>query len=205
MVPTALVRPSLKTSFWSQCRYSGVLMKRKWTEALSPVRRQSLFMVRMVAVCLMLPQWTVVTEREWPSYSWLECFRVTRWILWGLALARLLSATIRFKGISRRCHSPMAWYLGDIVVGWCRTRISASNSQVACGISFGDTITMPFLIDERLIWDTERERTNKNSRSRSEKWGSGGWWSQTQIRDRTTYTHMPGFACIIKPIIMLGN
>lgn len=58
MVPTALVRPSLNTSLWSQCRYSGVLMKRKWTEALSPVRRQSLFMDRMVAVCLMLPQCT---------------------------------------------------------------------------------------------------------------------------------------------------
>lgn len=58
MVPTALVRPSLNTSLWSQCRYSGVLMKRKWTEALSPVRKQSLFMDKMVAVCLMLPQWT---------------------------------------------------------------------------------------------------------------------------------------------------
>lgn len=64
MVPTALVRPSLNTSFWSQCRYSGVLMKRKWTVALSPVRKQSLFMVRMVAVCLMLPQWTGEMERE---------------------------------------------------------------------------------------------------------------------------------------------
>lgn len=58
MVPTALVRPSLNTSLWSQCRYSGVLMNRKWTEALSPVRKQSLFMDKMVAVCLMLPQWT---------------------------------------------------------------------------------------------------------------------------------------------------
>lgn len=58
MVPTALVRPSLNTSLWSQCRYSGVLMKRKWTEALSPVRKQSLFIDKMVAVCLMLPQWT---------------------------------------------------------------------------------------------------------------------------------------------------
>lgn len=45
----------------------------------------------------------------------------------------------------------MAWYLGEIVVGWCNTKISASNSQVACGISFGETITMPFLIEERLI------------------------------------------------------
>lgn len=63
MVPTALVRPSLNTSFWSQCRYSGVLMKRKWTRALSPVLRQDLFMDRMVAVCLMLPQWTGIIER----------------------------------------------------------------------------------------------------------------------------------------------
>lgn len=59
MVPTALVRPSLNTSLWSQCKYSGVLMKRKWTEALSPVRKQSLFIDKMVAVCLMLPQWTM--------------------------------------------------------------------------------------------------------------------------------------------------
>lgn len=58
MVPTALVRPSRNTSRWSMCRYSGVLMKRKWTVALSPVRRQSLSMLRMVAVCLMLPQCT---------------------------------------------------------------------------------------------------------------------------------------------------
>lgn len=65
MVPTALVRPSLNTSFWSQCKYSGVLMKRKWTEALSPVRRQSLFMDKMVAVCRMLPQWTEGTEALW--------------------------------------------------------------------------------------------------------------------------------------------
>lgn len=53
-------------------------------------------------------------------------------------------------------HWPMAWYLGDIVVGWCNTKISASNSQVAWGISFGETITMPFLIVERLIWDDEK-------------------------------------------------
>lgn len=37
-------------------------MKRKWTDALSPVRRQSLFMDRMVAVCRMLPQWTERTD-----------------------------------------------------------------------------------------------------------------------------------------------
>lgn len=65
MVPTALVRPSLNTSLWSQCRYSGVLMKRKWTEALSPVRRQSLFMDKMVAVCRMLPQWTEDRKGDW--------------------------------------------------------------------------------------------------------------------------------------------
>lgn len=62
MVPTALVLPSLKTSLCSVCRYSGVLMKRKCTVALSPVRRQSLFMVKMVAVCLMLPQCTGETD-----------------------------------------------------------------------------------------------------------------------------------------------
>lgn len=59
MVPTALVRPSRKTSRWSMCRYSGVLMKRKCTVALSPVRRQSLSILRIVAVWRMLPQCTV--------------------------------------------------------------------------------------------------------------------------------------------------
>lgn len=55
-------------------------------------------------------------------------------------------------------HPPMAWYRGDIVVGWCRTRISASNSQVASGHSFGDTITIPFLMDERLICTAGKKR-----------------------------------------------
>lgn len=64
MVPTALVRPSRNTSRWSMCRYSGVLMKRKCTVALSPVRRQSLSMLRMVAVCLMLPQCTAKGPRR---------------------------------------------------------------------------------------------------------------------------------------------
>lgn len=63
MVPTALVRPSRNTSRWSMCRYSGVLMKRKCTVALSPVRRQSLSILRMVAVCLMLPQCTAKGAR----------------------------------------------------------------------------------------------------------------------------------------------
>lgn len=38
-------------------------MKRKCTVALSPVRRQSLSMLRMVAVCLMLPQCTAKRAR----------------------------------------------------------------------------------------------------------------------------------------------
>lgn len=45
----------------------------------------------------------------------------------------------------------MAWYRGLIVVGWWRTRISASNSQEAWGFRRGETITMPFRMDERLI------------------------------------------------------
>lgn len=52
---------------------------------------------------------------------------------------------------------PIAWYLGDIVVGWCSTRISASNSQQACGLRRGDTITIPFLIDERLTFFRAKE------------------------------------------------
>ena len=66
----------------------------------------------------------------------------------------------------------MAWYLGDIVVGWCSTKISASNSHVAWGISFGETITMPFLIDERLIWENRgkyRKKEQKDSGNKSEK------------------------------------
>lgn len=64
------------------------------------------------------------------------------------------------------CHfyPPMAWYLGDIVVGWCNTRISASNSQVACGHSLGETITMPFLMEERLIYLKNRNNKGKDSR-----------------------------------------
>lgn len=48
-------------------------------------------------------------------------------------------------------HLPMAWYRGLIVVGWWRTRISASNSQEAWGFRRGETITMPFRMDERFI------------------------------------------------------
>lgn len=72
MVPTALVLPSLKTSLWSMCRYSGVLMKRKCTVALSPVRKQSLVIDRIVAVCLMLPQCTVGRERQVWEKPWGE-------------------------------------------------------------------------------------------------------------------------------------
>ena len=60
-------------------------------------------------------------------------------------------ACVRVRACVCVRDSPMAWYLGDIVVGWCSTRISASNSQDACGLSLGDTITMPFLMVERLI------------------------------------------------------
>ena len=43
-------------------------------------------------------------------------------------------------------YSPIAWYFGDIVVGWCRTRMSPSNSQQHSGFIAGCTSTMPFLI-----------------------------------------------------------
>ena len=57
--PTALVRPSLNTILAPGRRYSGFLMNLKRQVALSPVRRCSLFMDTMEAVCLELPQWTV--------------------------------------------------------------------------------------------------------------------------------------------------
>ncbi len=61
-----------------------------------------------------------------------------------------------FKRMQAHVISPIAWYLGEMVVGWCKTSISASNSQYACGFNRGDTMTMPFLIEERLIWRREK-------------------------------------------------
>ncbi len=52
-------------------------------------------------------------------------------------------------------HLPMAWYLQLIVVGWCSTRISPSNSQHALGLSLGDTITIPLRIVDLLIWNIQ--------------------------------------------------
>ena len=57
--PTALVRPSRKIIFVPTMTNSGFLMKRKWHKALSPVRKCSWSMERIVAVCLKLPQWTM--------------------------------------------------------------------------------------------------------------------------------------------------
>ena len=48
--------------------------------------------------------------------------------------------------LSWMTYWPIAWYFGDIVVGWCRTRISPSNSQQHSGFMAGCTSTMPFLI-----------------------------------------------------------
>lgn len=70
------------------------------------------------------------------------------------------SHILAFKSV--KVHvSPMAWYLGEMVVGWCKTSISASNSQYACGFNLGDTMTIPFLIEERLIWRREKWQGNK--------------------------------------------
>lgn len=63
-LPTAFVLPSRNTMRMPTRRYSGFLMKRKWTRALSPVRRQSMLMLRMEAVWRMLPQWTGKKTRE---------------------------------------------------------------------------------------------------------------------------------------------
>ena len=47
-----------------------------------------------------------------------------------------------------QCYVPIAWYRTLIVVGWCNTKISPSNSQHAFGSSLGDTITIPFRIED---------------------------------------------------------
>jgi len=121
----ACIRALLWTGNWScdpfQSKSWWVKQKSThWTVALSPVRRQSRVIVRMVAVCRTPPQWI------------------------------------------------MAWYLGEIVVGWCRTSTSASNSQQHLGSSCVEIITIPgkncvifgncqqgnrpFLMVERLIF-----------------------------------------------------
>lgn len=61
--PMALVLPSRKTIRVPGLRNSGFLMNRKWQVALSPVRRLSLSILMMEAVCRVLPQWTAGGER----------------------------------------------------------------------------------------------------------------------------------------------
>lgn len=58
MVPTAFVRPSRKIIRVFGLRYSGCLIKRNVTFALSPVRRWAWLILIIVAVCLRLLQWT---------------------------------------------------------------------------------------------------------------------------------------------------
>ena len=41
---------------------------------------------------------------------------------------------------------PIAWYLGDMVVGWCNTNMSASNSQQETGSIPVPSITIPLRI-----------------------------------------------------------
>ena len=62
MFPTALVRPSRNTMRMSVRRYSGFLMKRKWTWALSPVLRCSWDIRIIVAVWRTLPTWTEIKK-----------------------------------------------------------------------------------------------------------------------------------------------
>ena len=58
ILPTALVLPSRNTMRVLGWINSGFLMKRKRHVALSPVRRWSLSIEMIEAVCLVLPQWT---------------------------------------------------------------------------------------------------------------------------------------------------
>ena len=52
----------------------------------------------------------------------------------------------------------MAWYFVLIVVGWCSTNTSASNSQHACGLTSLSTITIPFLIWDLFIWFEKKHK-----------------------------------------------
>ena len=63
-LPTALVRPSRNTMRCPGFMYSGCFINRKCTRALSPVLRQSCDIVRIEAVCLILPQWTKKYNRK---------------------------------------------------------------------------------------------------------------------------------------------
>ena len=59
-----------------------------------------------------------------------------------------------FSSMSRKERTlPIAWYLGLIVVGWCKTSISPSNSQQALGLRAGDTNTIPFRKFCRFIYN----------------------------------------------------
>ena len=49
-----------------------------------------------------------------------------------------------------------------MVVGWWSTRTSASNSQHAWGLTCLSTITIPFLICDRLIWSEKLKWLNCN-------------------------------------------
>lgn len=72
-------------------------------------------------------------------------------------------------------HIPMAWYRGLMVVGWWSTRISASNSHDACGFRRGDTITIPFRMEERLIWKAETPQKKSSARLSGEEIFFSGW------------------------------
>jgi|LakMenEpi03Aug12_release.lakeMendotaPanAssembly.Ray.scaffolds.fasta_scaffold554752_1 hypothetical protein len=129
--------------------YSGCLMKRKWTKALSPVRKHSWDIFWIWAVCRKLPQWTAnIYIKKKNSYN-----------------TQTHNACLLF-------FIPIAWYRVLIVVGWWRTRISPSNSQDAVGLSSGDTKTIPFLICDLLIY--EKLYTyffpEDNSHKKSENW-----------------------------------
>lgn len=64
MFPMAFVLPSLNTMRMSVFKYSGFLMNRNLTMDLSPVRRCSLVMFIMVAVCRTLPTCTVTQSTQ---------------------------------------------------------------------------------------------------------------------------------------------
>lgn len=74
MFPTAFVLPSRNTIRMSVFRYSGFLMKRNRTMALSPVLKWSPVIVNIVAVCLTLPTWTENNIEKYDNNVWVSEF-----------------------------------------------------------------------------------------------------------------------------------
>ena len=88
-------------------------------------------------------------------------FSLVTYLKWTLDLSPVLKQSASIPKIDAVCRigpqCTIAWYRTEMVVGWCRTMMSASNSQQASGFSLGETITIPFLICDLLIFFKAKE------------------------------------------------